>query len=99
MPTPPPADPAATAAAATLDPVAVAVALMEAQSTSGAEGPAIDVAERLLGRRGWRVTRIPVAEGRDAIFARGDAEPEVTLSTHLDTVPPYIPPRLDGARL
>jgi acetylornithine deacetylase len=23
----------------------------------------------------------------------------VTLSTHLDTVPPYVPPRLDGARL
>ncbi len=98
MPTAPLSDPAARDGAP-LDPVAVAVALMEAQSTSGAEGPAVDAAARILGARGWRLTRIPVSEGRDAIFARGDADPEVTLSTHLDTVPPYIPPRLDGGRL
>ena len=99
MPTPAPTDPAAIAAAATLDPVAVAVALMSAPSTSGGEGPAVDVAARILEARGWRLTRIPVSEGRDALFARGDAEPVVTLSTHLDTVPPHIPPRVDGARL
>jgi acetylornithine deacetylase len=99
MPTSAPPDPAAIAAAATLDPVAVAVALMEAASTSGSEGAAIDVAAHVLAERGWRLTRIPVGEGRDAIFARGDVEPVVTLSTHLDTVPPYIPPRVDGDRL
>src|SRR5687767_12629811 len=97
MPSPPTHVPGADRAP--LDPVALAVALMEAESTSGAEGPAIDAAERALAGRGWRTERVPVSEGRDALFARADAEPAVTLSTHLDTVPPFIPPRVDGGRL
>lgn len=81
------------------DPLPVAVALMQAESTSGAEAAAVDAAERLLRARGWRVTRIPVSPGRDDLFAEGERPAEVTLSTHLDTVPPYIPPRVDGDRL
>ncbi|MBV9880978.1 MAG: M20/M25/M40 family metallo-hydrolase, partial [Gemmatirosa sp.] len=85
---------------AALDPVTIAIALMEAESTSGAEGPAIAAVERLLADRGWETTRIPVSDGRDDVFARAPgASPLVTLSTHLDTVPPYIAPRLDGGRL
>jgi acetylornithine deacetylase len=98
MPSASPSDPAADTAAP-LDPVDFAVALMEAESISGAEAPAIDVAARVLAERGWRVTRVPVSAGRDAVFARGDVEPLVTLSTHLDTVPPHIPPRVEGGRL
>jgi acetylornithine deacetylase len=87
-------------AAAPLDPVAVAVTLMQAESTSGAEGPAIDAAERLLASRGWRVTRVPVGPGRDDLFAAAPGvSPLVTLSTHLDTVPPHIPPHVEGGRL
>ena len=82
-----------------LDPVALAADLMAAPSTSGAEGPAIDRMEAVLRARGWRVTRIPVTPGRDDLFAEGERPAEVTLSTHLDTVPPYIAPRLDGDRL
>jgi acetylornithine deacetylase len=81
------------------DPVPLAVELMAAESTSGAEAPAVDVAERMLAARGWRVQRVPVSPGRDDLFARSDLAPEVTLSTHLDTVPPFIAPRLDGSRL
>jgi acetylornithine deacetylase len=89
-----------TSAATPLDPTALAVTLMEAASTSGSEGPAVDAAERLLATRGWRTTRVPVSPGRDALFAAADARsPHVTLSTHLDTVPPYIAPRLEGDRL
>jgi acetylornithine deacetylase len=94
--TPPEALPASTDAD---DPVALAVALMAAESTSGAEGPAVDAAERWLAARGWRVTRIPVSPGRDCLFAEGARPAEVVLSTHLDTVPPYSPPRLEGDRL
>ncbi|HKG93960.1 MAG TPA: M20/M25/M40 family metallo-hydrolase [Gemmatimonadaceae bacterium] len=82
-----------------LDPLDVAVPLMRAESTSGGEGEVIAVMERLLGARGWPVRRIPVGSGRDCLFATATAEPLVTLSTHLDTVPPYIPPRVDGSRL
>lgn len=81
------------------DVVALAVALMAAESTSGAEAPAIDVADAWLQAHGWRVTRIPVEPGRDALFAEGTRPAAVVLSTHLDTVPPFIPPRVDGGRL
>jgi len=82
-----------------LDPVALAVALMEVESTSGREHDVVALSERLLVERGWRTRRIPVSEGRaDLLASSGDA-PAVTLSTHLDTVPPFIPPRLDGGRL
>ncbi len=53
----------------------------------------------LLESRGWLVMRIPVTSGRDCLLARSHADPDVTLSTHLDTVPPYIPPSLKGDRL
>jgi acetylornithine deacetylase len=85
--------------APTLDPLALAAELMAAESTSGAEGPAIDRMEAVLQARGWRVTRIPVTPGRDDLFAEGELPAEVTFSTHLDTVPPYIAPRIAGDRL
>jgi acetylornithine deacetylase len=40
-----------------------------------------------------------VTPGRDDIFATSDPAPLVTLSTHLDTVPPYIPPVRTGDRI
>jgi acetylornithine deacetylase len=40
-----------------------------------------------------------VTEGRDDLLATADENPVVTLSTHLDTVPPYIPPRVESGRL
>lgn len=79
------------------DPVAIAVALMAVDSTSGREGPMIAFAEALLSARGWRVRRIPVTEGRDDLLATAGDDPLLTFSTHLDTVPPYLPPRLDTA--
>jgi acetylornithine deacetylase len=78
------------------DPVTLAQQLMRVESTSGHEGAVIDVMHALLAARAWRITRIPVSEGRDALFATSHDAPLATLSTHLDTVPPYIPPSLDG---
>jgi acetylornithine deacetylase len=82
-----------------LDPVELAVALMRIDSTTGREGDVVRFVHRRLEERGWRVRRIPVTEGRDDVLATWAEEPLVTLSTHLDTVPPYIPPRVDGRRL
>jgi acetylornithine deacetylase len=81
------------------DPVALAVELMRVDSTSGREGEVIALAERILGGRGWATRRIPVAEGRDDLLATAADAPLVTLSTHLDTVPPFSPPRVEGGRL
>jgi acetylornithine deacetylase len=44
----------------------------------------------LASRNGGRVERIAAAPGRDNVFASW-GEPVVTLSTHMDTVPPFFP--------
>lgn len=77
----------------------LALRLMEVESTSGREQEVVAVAEQLLDARDWSVRRIPVIDGRDVLLASVVAEPLVTLSTHLDTVPPYIAPRLEGDTL
>ncbi|MFN2566059.1 MAG: M20/M25/M40 family metallo-hydrolase [Gemmatimonadaceae bacterium] len=81
------------------DVVALAVQLMEIESISGREGALVGFVSELLSSRGWRVARIPVAADRDNVFATRRDGPYVTLSTHLDTVPPYIPPRVEATRL
>ena len=82
-----------------LDVVDIAEALMRFDSTSGREGDVIAFAHDFLERRTWTVRRIPVSAGRDNILAMWTDAPAVTLSTHLDTVPPYIPPHIQDDRL
>jgi acetylornithine deacetylase len=83
----------------TTDVVALAEWLMATDSTSGAETPLITAFGAALDARGWRVTRIPAPDGRHDLLATSGDGPFVTLSTHLDTVPPYLPPRRDERRL
>jgi acetylornithine deacetylase len=79
-----------------LDPVRTTLDLMAIESTSGNEHDVVVFADTLLSGRGWRTTRIPVEARRECLYAEGPATPTVVLSTHLDTVPPFIAPRLDG---
>lgn len=81
------------------DVVALAARLMEIDSTSGREGAVVDWLENYLAGADWRVQRIPVTPGRDDLLATFTDAPHVTFSTHLDTVPPFIPPRLDAGTL
>ena len=81
------------------DALAIAMQLMATESTTGNEGRVIGVAEAILTELGWNVRRIPVTPGRDNLLAYGDAPVELVFSTHLDTVPPYHPPQIDGDRL
>lgn len=73
---------------------------MEIDSTSGREGAVIDWMHSFLAGRDWNARRIPVSAGRDDVLATigdgDDAPPRVIFSTHLDTVPPFIPPRIAG---
>ena len=73
--------------------------LMAIESTSGAESALVDALATAQADAGWAVTRIPVTEGRHDLLCTHGSGPFVTLSTHLDTVPPYIAPRRDAARL
>lgn len=81
------------------DPIQLTAQLMSIDSTSGREGGVVDWLDRYLVDRGWRTQRIPVSEGRDDLFATSTEAPLVTLSTHLDTVPPFIPPRIVADRV
>jgi acetylornithine deacetylase len=79
-----------------LDPTRVTLDLMAIESTSGNEGAVIAFTDRLLTSRGWTTQSIPVTPGRACVFASGSEPPTIVFSTHLDTVPPYIAPRLEG---
>jgi acetylornithine deacetylase len=81
------------------DLIELTTALMSIDSTSGSEGQVIAWLDRYLQDRGWRTWRIPVGAGRDDLFATAVDAPTVTLSTHLDTVPPFIAPRISDGKI
>jgi acetylornithine deacetylase len=81
------------------DVVALAAELLSIESPTGGEGRAVDFVSRWLVGRGWNVTVQEVTPGRGNVWASRGGRRGVALSTHLDTVPPYIAPRLDGERL
>jgi acetylornithine deacetylase len=81
-----------------LDVVAIAAELVAIPSVAGNETKVVDRVARLLVGLGWNVGVHEVSHGRANIWAsrKGGG---VTLSTHLDTVPPFIPPRVEAGRL
>src|SRR6476620_10788202 len=81
------------------DPTPIAEWLMSTDSTSGAEERLMHAFADALATRGWAVTRIPVSGARVDVLATSGEGPYVTLSTHLDTVPPYFAPRVDAEQL
>lgn len=80
------------------DVLTLAAELLAIPSTTREEGPAVDFTARWLVARGWNVHVQEVTSGRGNVWATRQGG-GVTLSTHLDTVPPYIPPRMEGDRL
>lgn len=81
-----------------VDVVALAAELLAIDSTTGAEGQAVEFVSRWLLARGWNVELQEVSKGRANVWATRKGQ-GVTLSTHLDTVPPYSPPREENGRL
>ena len=80
------------------DVVALAAELLAIPSSTGDERAVVDFVARWLIARGWNVHVQEVSKGRGNVWA-SRAGGGVTMSTHVDTVPPYIPPRLDGDHL
>jgi len=72
------------------------LSLCEVDTTTGREDELAPRLCALLEDMGARIARQRVATGRHNLLATWD-EPAVLFSTHLDTVPPWLPPRLlDG---
>lgn len=69
-------------------------ALVALETPTGFEGPATDLLDDRLRRAGYTVVRQPISPGRQNLYAFRDS-PALVFSTHLDTVPPYLPLRED----
>jgi acetylornithine deacetylase len=80
------------------DVVTLAAELLAIPSLSSNEGGVVDYISRWLIARKWNVTVQEVSKGRGNVWA-SRAGGGVTFSTHVDTVPPHIAPRLDGDKL
>jgi acetylornithine deacetylase len=76
-----------------MDVFALTRKLMDIESTTGMEAAVGEVLAKELTRLGYHVERIPVEADRFDIWATtpGHPTPELALSTHMDTVPPFIP--------
>ncbi|HQW66587.1 MAG TPA: M20/M25/M40 family metallo-hydrolase, partial [Gemmatimonadales bacterium] len=81
-----------------LDVLDVAMRLLRIPSTTGAEAAVVADVAALLTELGWTVQRQPVVGDRENLYATRGL-PYLVFSTHLDTVPPYLPPRIDGGVL
>jgi acetylornithine deacetylase len=83
-----------------LDPIHFTRQLCAIESTTYHEGAVGDFLADFLGGRGWAVEKTPVEQPRESadagprwnIYAGATGErPDLVFSTHMDTVPPYIP--------
>ena len=83
-----------------IDPIRFTRALCEIESTTYHEGAVGDFLADCLAGRGWAVEKTPVAQPPESatagprwnVYAGTAGEtPDLVFSTHMDTVPPYIP--------
>lgn len=74
------------------------VRLVDRDSTTGREEPAVAEALKVAEELGLEARRMPVAPGRDNVLV-GPADAQVLLCTHLDTVPPFLPARQDATHV
>lgn len=83
-----------------LDPIGLTRQLCEIESTTYHEGAVGDFLAGFLSGRGWAVEKTPVPQPLESAAAGArwnvyagpaGAAPDLVFSTHMDTVPPYIP--------
>ena len=83
-----------------IDPIGLTRQLCEVESTTYHEGAVGDFLTDFLAGRGWMVEKTPVAQPADSgtagprwnVYGGTAGEtPDLVFSTHMDTVPPYIP--------
>jgi len=75
--------------------------LIDIESITGNEGPVGDFLHLELCRLGYNAAKMPVDGARQNVFATSahQPRPDVVFSTHMDTVPPFIPSREDATRI
>ncbi len=83
-----------------MDVVAFTRQLVDIESITGNEGPVGDFLQRELSRLGFESRKVTVEGSRFNVWATwpGELKPAIVFSTHMDTVPPFIPSREDDGR-
>jgi len=76
----------------------VTMDLCAVDTTTGQEARLLPLLTQRFRSMGARVRLQPVEGGRNNLLATW-GRPRVLFSTHLDTVPPFLPPRREGGRL
>lgn len=84
-----------------MDVISLTRRLVDIESISGNEGRVGVFLADYLGQLGYNSRLMPVEGERQNVFATSpeDPNPAVVFSTHLDTVPPFIPSREDETRI
>jgi acetylornithine deacetylase len=77
-----------------MDALELTRSLVALETPTGSENAATTFLEETLRRAGYKTVRQSVTAGRDNLYAYREA-PALVFSTHVDTVPPYIPLRED----
>ncbi len=85
----------------TMDVAAFTRQLIDIESISGNEGRVGDFLHRELCRLGYEAKKMTVEGTRHNVFATApeDPRPPIVFSTHMDTVPPFIPSSEDATRI
>lgn len=73
--------------------------LMTVSSVSGDEGAVGFWLRDHLVNLGWTVKLQRVSENQNNVIAYLNENPRVWFSTHMDTVPPFIPPTEDDEKI
>lgn len=73
--------------------------LISIPSISGDEQAIAGYLQSFLESLGWTTGIQPVADGRGNLIATLNGCPRICFSTHMDTVPPFIPPSEDAERI
>jgi acetylornithine deacetylase len=90
-----------------IDPIALTRRLVDIESLTYNEGAVGEYLDILLRERGFTVERTPVPQPANSrysgprfnVYGGSGEKPEVVLSTHMDTVPPFIPSSEDDLYL
>ena len=84
-----------------MDAITLTRQLIDIESISGNEAAVGNYLYGELCRVGYQARRIPVQDDRFNVYATSPEQPHpaIVFSTHMDTVPPFIPSTEDGARI
>jgi acetylornithine deacetylase len=79
-----------------MDPVRLTRELIDIESITGNEAQVGDYLYKILSKLGYRTERMPVEGDRHNVYAIPGGAPDLVFSTHMDTVPPFIPSSEDA---